>query len=118
MTASGTVRFYGVNVGYPGDRWAEIFNSQAPQYGRWTDSGNSHGSRGWRGREILDPITEMVCFDFPEVPAKYGAAVLLSPITHRRESDYYGRTYAAQETSYDVGLQQFIGGIVFPARSD
>jgi 1,4-alpha-glucan branching enzyme len=31
---------YDLNVGYPGDRWAEIFNSQAPQYGGWPDSGN------------------------------------------------------------------------------
>ncbi len=31
---------YGVNIGYPGDHWVEIFNSQAPQYGGWVDSGN------------------------------------------------------------------------------
>jgi 1,4-alpha-glucan branching enzyme len=31
---------YGVNIGGPGDRWEEIFNSQAPQYGGWNDSGN------------------------------------------------------------------------------
>ena len=31
---------YGVNVGGVGDRWTEIFNSQAPQYGGWDDSGN------------------------------------------------------------------------------
>lgn len=31
---------YGVNVGGTGDRWTEIFNSQAPQYGGWSDSGN------------------------------------------------------------------------------
>lgn len=31
---------YGVNVGGSGDRWTEIFNSQAPQYGGWPDSGN------------------------------------------------------------------------------
>ena len=31
---------YGVNVGGSGDRWTEIFNSQAPQYGGWSDSGN------------------------------------------------------------------------------
>jgi 1,4-alpha-glucan branching enzyme len=31
---------YGVNVGYPGDDWTEIFNSQAPRYGGWNDSGN------------------------------------------------------------------------------
>jgi 1,4-alpha-glucan branching enzyme len=31
---------YGVSVGYPGDAWAEILNSQAPQYGGWNDSGN------------------------------------------------------------------------------
>ena len=31
---------YGVNVGGVGDRWTEIFNSQAPQYGGWPDSGN------------------------------------------------------------------------------
>ena len=31
---------YGVNVGGTGDLWREIFNSQAPQYGGWPDSGN------------------------------------------------------------------------------
>jgi len=31
---------YAVNVGGVGDRWTEIFNSQAPQYGGWPDSGN------------------------------------------------------------------------------
>jgi 1,4-alpha-glucan branching enzyme len=31
---------YGVNLGGTGDRWQEIFNSQAPQYGGWPDSGN------------------------------------------------------------------------------
>jgi 1,4-alpha-glucan branching enzyme len=31
---------YGVNVGGVGDRWEEIFDSQAPQYGCWPDSGN------------------------------------------------------------------------------
>ena len=31
---------YGVNIGGTGDRWQEIFNSQAPQYGGWQDSGN------------------------------------------------------------------------------
>jgi 1,4-alpha-glucan branching enzyme len=31
---------YGVSVGGTGDRWTEIFNSQAPQYGGWPDSGN------------------------------------------------------------------------------
>ena len=31
---------YRVNIGYPGDHWVEIFNSQAPQYGGWADSGN------------------------------------------------------------------------------
>ena len=31
---------YAVNVGGVGDRWTEIFNSQAPQYGGWADSGN------------------------------------------------------------------------------
>src|SRR5581483_5302342 len=31
---------YAVNVGAPGERWTEVFNSQAPQYGGWPDSGN------------------------------------------------------------------------------
>ena len=31
---------FGVNVGGVGERWTEIFNSQAPQYGGWADSGN------------------------------------------------------------------------------
>ncbi|MGA2135817.1 MAG: alpha-amylase family glycosyl hydrolase [Bryobacteraceae bacterium] len=31
---------YGVNIGGTGDSWEEIFNSQAPQYGGWNDSGN------------------------------------------------------------------------------
>ena len=31
---------YGVGAGSPGDAWSEIFNSQAPQYGGWNDSGN------------------------------------------------------------------------------
>ncbi|HEV2460933.1 MAG TPA: alpha-amylase family glycosyl hydrolase, partial [Ktedonobacterales bacterium] len=31
---------YGVNVGGAGNHWTEIFNSQAPQYGGWSDSGN------------------------------------------------------------------------------
>lgn len=31
---------YGINVGGTGDHWTEIFNSQAPQYGGWPDSGN------------------------------------------------------------------------------
>ena len=31
---------YGVSVGAPGERWTEIFNSQAPQYGGWSNSGN------------------------------------------------------------------------------
>jgi 1,4-alpha-glucan branching enzyme len=31
---------YGVLVGPPGERWTEVFNSQAPQYGGWNDSGN------------------------------------------------------------------------------
>jgi len=31
---------YGVTVGGAGDTWTEIFNSQAPQYGGWPDSGN------------------------------------------------------------------------------
>ena len=33
-------RIYGVNVGGTGDHWAEILNSQSPQYGGWNDSGN------------------------------------------------------------------------------
>lgn len=31
---------YGVNIGGAGDHWEEVFNSQAPQYGGWNDSGN------------------------------------------------------------------------------
>ena len=31
---------YGVSIGGAGDSWEEIFNSQAPQYGGWNDSGN------------------------------------------------------------------------------
>jgi 1,4-alpha-glucan branching enzyme len=31
---------YGVNVGTPGEAWQEVFNSQSPQYGGWTNSGN------------------------------------------------------------------------------
>jgi 1,4-alpha-glucan branching enzyme len=31
---------YGVAVGGVGDHWTELFNSQAPQYGGWNDSGN------------------------------------------------------------------------------
>ncbi len=31
---------YGVTIGGGGDHWSEIFNSQAPQYGGWPDSGN------------------------------------------------------------------------------
>jgi 1,4-alpha-glucan branching enzyme len=31
---------YGVNLGGESGRWEEIFNSQAPQYGGWNDSGN------------------------------------------------------------------------------
>ncbi|HEX6513823.1 MAG TPA: alpha-amylase family glycosyl hydrolase [Chloroflexota bacterium] len=31
---------YRLNVGRAGDHWQEIFNSQAPQYGGWNDSGN------------------------------------------------------------------------------
>jgi 1,4-alpha-glucan branching enzyme len=31
---------YGVNVAEPDSRWEEVFNSQAPQYGGWADSGN------------------------------------------------------------------------------
>jgi len=31
---------YQVTAGFPGDHWVEIFNSQAPQYGDWPDSGN------------------------------------------------------------------------------
>jgi 1,4-alpha-glucan branching enzyme len=31
---------YGVVGGSPGDFWTEIFNSQAPQYGGWVNSGN------------------------------------------------------------------------------
>jgi 1,4-alpha-glucan branching enzyme len=31
---------YGVAAGSPGNAWSEIFNSQAPQYGGWNDSGN------------------------------------------------------------------------------
>ena len=31
---------YGVHVGGAGDNWTEVFNSQAPQYGGWNESGN------------------------------------------------------------------------------
>jgi hypothetical protein len=31
---------YGVRFGGTADRWTEIFNSQSPQYGGWSDSGN------------------------------------------------------------------------------
>ncbi|HWE61440.1 MAG TPA: alpha-amylase family glycosyl hydrolase [Chloroflexota bacterium] len=31
---------YGVAAGGPGDHWLEVFNSQAPHYGGWADSGN------------------------------------------------------------------------------
>jgi len=31
---------YGVRIGGAGDHWTEVLNSQAPQYGGWTDSGN------------------------------------------------------------------------------
>jgi hypothetical protein len=31
---------YGVNIGEVSDHWQEIFNSQSPQYGGWSDSGN------------------------------------------------------------------------------
>jgi 1,4-alpha-glucan branching enzyme len=31
---------YGVDLGGDGGTWEEIFNSQAPQYGGWNDSGN------------------------------------------------------------------------------
>jgi len=31
---------YGVFVGRSAERWTEVFNSQAPQYGGWNDSGN------------------------------------------------------------------------------
>lgn len=33
-------RNYGVSVGEAGSHWTEIFNSQAPQYGGWPNSGN------------------------------------------------------------------------------
>ncbi len=31
---------YGVNIGGTGDRWEEVFTSQAPQYDGWNISGN------------------------------------------------------------------------------
>jgi 1,4-alpha-glucan branching enzyme len=31
---------YGVSLGGEGGRWEEVFNSQAPQYGGWNNSGN------------------------------------------------------------------------------
>lgn len=33
-------RTYGIDLGGDGGTWEEVFNSQAPQYGGWKDSGN------------------------------------------------------------------------------
>jgi Alpha amylase, C-terminal all-beta domain/Regulator of chromosome condensation (RCC1) repeat len=40
---------YGAAAGSPGDSWSEIFNSQAPQYGGWNDSGNYLANLGVAG---------------------------------------------------------------------